>query len=419
MANFGIGVGAFMDGYMKGANFKEQQAENKSRRELRDLQVSTLKQEVADKQGYRDMSQQAATAATSARNADIDSHITMLPDQSGWKVGDKTYANEAEARTAASGQVDSFMDYYMKNSLPKMQEYWASQGQPEKAQALGKWMEDENVKKGARLWANAVRSFQLGDKEGFKSNLMKAYNQQGYFDDGMTADGIEDVVDDKGNLLGYQITFTDGNGKVTSQQFDSSDVAQMGLNALSPAEVFSHGFDQVKTAQTQQAAIAKENRERQWDVTKMGIQQQNTLAAQNNQSDLRRAEEAEKRATGGDSTKVREAQAIDNYLAGLGYDEEYRRSIAPRLLGIERQSQSPQDRLTSVITMLNNDYQFQRLSDAEKVKRAQDLIKAQDSALNEGQQRQSQPSGMSTAPVQSSGQGVPIWDNETNSIIYR
>lgn len=427
MANFGIGIGAFADGLLKGINTgrainqdKANAEENADRKRLRDLQFKQLEQEVGDKQQFRDTASAAAEGAATARQADIQK--AMTPTSNGtWKVGDKEYSSEAEATQAADGQVGSFMDYYMKTSVPKMQEHWAKTGQIDKAQALSTWMEDENVKKGAKAWAGAVRSFQTGDREGFKKNLMSAYNQQGYFDDGMEATGIEDKKNDKGQLTGYTIKFKGPDGKETSQDYEGDDVAKLALNALSPTQVLSYGMDQLKAASSARADLAKEGRGFQRDVAKLGIQQQNTLESQTNASQLRQAEEAEKLRTGAGSKKVVEANAIAAALKASGKDDKYIQLVYPQLLGVERGSKSETDRLDGYIaTMGKSDLDFAGLPASQQVARAREMMTAVDQSHQPEASTAEKPAGAAGAvsPVQS-GKGVPIWDSKTNTLIYR
>lgn len=428
MANFGIGVGAFMDGYMKGASFKQQMDDNKDKKRLRDMQFKQLEQDVTDKQDLRNSLRSSADAARTARNSDISGLINVgaQPSADGkttvptYTVGGQNYKTQEEATAAADKQVGSFMEYYMKNSVPKMQEHWMKTGEIDKAQALSKWMEDENVKKGAKAWAGAVRSFQVGDREGFKKNLMAAYNQQGYFDDGRTATKIDDVKNDKGQLTGYAITFRDASGKETTQNYDGEDVAKLGINALSPTEVLSYGMDQLKQANAARAAGAKEDRAFTRDVQKLGIQQQNTLEGQANQSQLRMAEEAEKRRTGGDSTKVRDANAIAGALKARGYDDKYISAIYPQLLGVERGSKSTTDRLDGYIdTMAKNDLDgtFKDLPVADQVKKAREVM-AEVDKVRGGETATPGSAPADATPVQS-GKGVPFWDSKTQTLIYR
>ncbi|QRE00580.1 hypothetical protein [Pseudomonas phage Itty13] len=407
--NFGIGVGAFMAGLNQG------------------VQAYDTIQKARDRKALRDIATQGTDAAKAAREADIGRSINVgSRSENGvtvptYEVGGQSYASEGDARAAAEKQVGSFMDYYAKSVLPKYQEHWMQTGDVEKAQALEKWMQDQNVQKGVKAWAGAVRAFQTGDREAFKKNLMAAYNQQGYFQDGMEAVSIDDVKDDKGNLLGYKIKFKDPKGKVTEQTYDGEDVARLGLNALSPAEVLSYGVDQLKQAQAARAELAKENRKFQRDIQGKSLDQAYRLEAQGNASNLRRAEEAEKLRTGAASTKVRDAEAVSAWLKSQGYSDDFIRAQAPRLVGIEAQQMSPQNRLNSILETLNKSLDFQDLSDDEKVRRAYDVMKMQDELLSKrGGSPGSAPSGApaAAAPVQS-GRGIPVWDNKTNSLIYR
>lgn len=408
MANFGIGLGAFMDGLNQG------------------ITVGERVRGVQDQNRMRRIASEGTDAARAAREADIGRSIKVgsaaSPDGQStvptYEVGGQSYGNEADARAAAEKQVGGFMDYYSKTVMPQYQEHWMKTGQLEKAQAAQAWMENENVQKGIKAWANAVRSFQTGDREGFKKNLMQAYNQQGYFDDGVTAESIEDVTNDKGQLLGYKIKFKDAKGKVTEQTFDGDDVARLGLNALSPAEVLSYGVDQLKQAQSARAELAKEDRKFQRDVTLKQLEQGNKLEAQGNASQLRRAEEAEKRAAGGDSTKVRDAQAIAAYLKQQGYSDDFIRAQAPRLVGLEAQQMSPQNRLNKIMETLNKSLDFQDLPDEEKVRRANEVMQLQDRMLSQRSGASQGGAPAAQAPVQS-GRGIPVWDSRTNSVIYR
>lgn len=431
-ANFGIGLGAFLNGAASGAQLmnqiqvaKDRRVDSADRKRLRDIQFRQLEQDATDKQELRDATRASADAARSARQADINGLINVgsAPSSDGsstvptYSVGGKSYASQEEATAAADKQVGSFMDYYMKTSVPKMQEHWLKTGQVDKAQALGKWMEDENVKKGAKAWAGAVRSFQTGDREGFKTNLMAAYNQAGYFDDGMTATKIDDVKNDKGQLTGYAITFRDASGKETTQNYDGDDVARLGLNALSPTEVLSYGMDQLKQANAARADLAKEGRGFQRDITKLGIQQQNTLEAQTNASQLRSAEEAEKQRAGGNSPKVRDANAIVGALKSRGYDDKYIDSIYPKLLGVERSSKSDTDRLDGYIAaMARNDLDFAEMPVSQQVQKAREMMAEVDKVPGGEQSPAGAPAA--STPVQS-GKGVPFWDSKTQKLIYR
>ena len=422
--NFGAGLGSFMSGAMQGYNFAEGAKQNKENQRMQRLKNDELEQGMADRQEGRGIMRQASADAGEMRKADIAKNIQVgAIDQGGttapsFKVGGKEFSSQAEAEKEAEKSVGSFMDYYMQTSAPKMMEHWTKTGEIDKAANFAKFMEDDNVKKGAKAWAGAVRSFHMGDSDGFKTNLMKAYNQQGYFDDGMTAEKIDDIKNDKGQLLGYAITFKDQQGNTTTQNYDGDDVARMGLQALAPDQVLSYGLDQLKQAQAAQASMAKEDRSFNRDLSKIQMQQGGTISAQNNKAALDSAAKAEERRNGGNSKKVLEAEGIANALRAQGKDDAYIKAIYPQLLGIERGSKSQNDRLDGYIaTMAKSDMAFAELSPSQQVEKAAQMMTEVDKARG-GASGQGADSP-AAAPVQSAGKGIPMRDSKTGQIIYR
>lgn len=425
MANLGLGLGSFMSGLAQGADIGSRIENAKQNRRLRGLQMDEMEQEYADKQNLRGIMRQAGSDASAQRQADIDKNITVGSAETGsmsvptYSVGNKQYASKDEADKAASKDVDSFLDYYMGTSAPKLMQHWAETGQMDKAMAFDKFAQDANARKGMKAWAGAVRSFQMGDREGFKDNLLKAYNQKGYFDDGYTASKIEDVKNDKGQLLGYAITFKDGDGNETTQNYDGDDVARLALQAMSPDQVLAYGMDQLKQKQALQANLAKEQRGLSNDLLKIGVQQDNALASQANQSGLRRAEEAEKIRLGGGNSKVTQANAVAGALRANGMPEADIRALYPQLLGVERASRSRQDRLDGYISTLSKaSMDFNDLPTADKVKQAQALMDSVDGAAKPQTPAQSGGAASAGNPVQS-GRGVPLIDTKTNQIFYQ
>ncbi|MBB76646.1 MAG: hypothetical protein CMJ75_19235 [Planctomycetaceae bacterium] len=417
MSNFGIGIGSFMDGFQRGANSYSQIQDARQQRKIRDQQFKMQEQELADQQQYREISEQAVNEAKQARQADIGKSIyrgspdspagPVVPD---YKVGNKSFANEADAQAEAEKSVGGFMDYYMKTAVPKLQEHWLATGQPEKAQIMGQWMEQEDVKKGMKAWAGAVRAFQVGDREAFKTNLMAAYNQSGYYDDGYEAIGIKDIEKD-GNLLGYAITFKGPDGKEFTQEFDGDDVGKMGLYALAPDKVLEYGLEQVQAGQEARAKMAEKKMDFDADIAK-----------ETHKSNLRTQEEQAKQQMNGGSDKVREARAIAEELRSLGYDDDFIRQSMPVALGVERRGQSAADRLSETLEGLRkNDttFKFSKLPPDEQVRQAQAVIEAQDRALRKQQQPAPSPGAQQPRPNVQSGGGIPIYDRSTGQTIYR
>lgn len=402
MANFGIGLGAFLNGVANGANVMSNIQDNMSKKEVRDMQVADLKQARDDKQSLRGIYTQGATDA--AANTD--------------------------------GQLDNVVNYFSQNVVPKVVQHYLSTGDVDKANALQKWGSDANVLQGAKFGAGMMRAAAMKDLDGVGKYMLKAYNQPGYFEDGNTATGYNVLKNDKGEPTGLEITLKGADGKESKHTFNSVDeVYKVAQTFGNPLTVFNTGMQAYQQQQQQaaktQAELAKEQREWNRDVTKLGLQQDQKLEAQNNESQLRRAEKAEERKNGGDSKKVQDAQAVAGFLKSQGYSDEYIRQNAPALVGIQNQSRSMSARIQDVIKMqTENSREFRKLTPDQQVQEARKFIdmidrNAQGATPTEGggmgltpQSGQTQQNAQQ--PAQTQGQGLtPFYDTRTNSIIYR
>ncbi len=402
MANFGIGLGEFIKGVANGAQVMSNIQDNWSKKEVRDMQVADLKQARDDKQALRGIYTQGATDA--AANTD--------------------------------GQLDNMVNYFSQNVVPKAVQHYLSTGDIDKANALQKWGSDANVLQGAKYGAGMMRAAAMKDLDGVGQYMLKAYNQPGYFEDGNTATGYNVLKNDKGEPTGLEITLKGADGKESKHTFNSVDeVFKVAETFGNPLTVFNTGMQayqqQRQQAAKTQAELAKEQREWNRDVTKMGLQQDQKLEAQNNESQLRRAEKAEERKNGGDSKKVQDAQAVAAFLKTQGYSDEYIRQNAPALVGIQNQSRSMAARIQDVIKLqTENSREFRKLTPDQQVQEARKFIdtidrNAQGATPTAGggmgltpQSGQTQQNAQQ--PAQTQGQGLtPFYDTRTNSIIYR
>lgn len=431
MANYGIGIGSFLNGFVGGANAMANIKDLTSRAKLRDAQVEDMEQERADKKQYRSILKQNTADATAARQQDIANQVTVGTDAAGnqtYSVGGQSYANQDAANAAAEKQVGGFLDYWKKTAGPKLQQYWTEQGDIEKAQNFDKWMEDANVQAGMRNWANMARSFQTGDRPGFLKHLNATLTQSGYYDGAVQPIEATEKTNDKGQLLGYTVKFRDkATGKESSQDFDSDDIQKLAVTGLSPSQIYSQGVEEMRAAQKARADAAKTTGERQWEMNKLGVQQQNTLEAQNNASQLRTAEKAEERRLGiTDASKdpLAKAKATSQWLKSQGYSDEYIAKNAPAMVGIQNQNKPRSSRIEDYIKLqTENDRNFGKLSLSQKIDQANKFIDSVDAASNGNI---AQPSSV---PVQSQqttqqGQTMPqgrrlFWDNSTQKMIER
>lgn len=387
MSNFGIGLGSFMSGFTQGAGAAQQIKRGQQQEKLTDMQIKNLEDQQAANQGAKDISTQGVKDATA--NTD--------------------------------GQIDNVMGYYMQNVAPKLQQHWLANGEVDKANAFGKWIQDTNVQQGMRYGAGMIRAAQLGDPEGVMNNMVKLYNQPGYFDDGQSAVKAELRRDDKGNAAGMDITLrNDRTGEETTHTFNSMDeVYKLAQQFGSPDQVFKFGMEQLQAGQKATADAAKEKRD--WDrkLTEKEIDQGYKLEGQTNESQLRRAEKAEEARNGTGNRKITDAKATIAFLKENGASDEYIKSNMAGILGIENRSRPVSSRIDDYIKMrTDSDRRFSKMSLDDQIKEAQSYIAAVDRQTGDtGDQGLGVP--QQGAQLQNSGSGVLFLDTKTGKIISR
>ena len=289
-SNFGIGVGAFMEGMNSG------------------ITAGKRIREVVDENKARDITSQAAASAQAKRQADIGKGVkeVLVESDAGpgraFEVDGRQYSDKDTAMAQAEKKVGALQDYYFSEAMPKLQQHYMDIGQPDKAFSIGKAIEDQEFQKGAKSWAKATAAFMSGDEKGFLKNYVEAYNNRGYDDDGMTAKGIEPVKDKSGNTLGYKVTLADRDGKETVQEFTGADIGRQSLMYMAPAEVLKRNLSMFDAAQSAQAEIAKEERKFSRDVKLEGMKQGYGIQRDNNKSLLNTAEKAAELRMGTNNT---------------------------------------------------------------------------------------------------------------------
>lgn len=387
MANFGIGLGSFLSGVAQGADAYANIQNARSRQKLTDMQVSNLEKEQQSKQGAVDLAAQGA--------------------------------DEAKANT--DGKIDNVMNYYMQNTAPKLQQYWLSQGDMDKANAFGKWIQDSNVQQGMKYGAGMIQGAQQGNPELVMDNMVKLYNQPGYFEDGFSAVKADVRRDKDGNASGWDITLKNNKtGKETTHSFNSmDDIYKTAMQFGDPKNVFEYGMQQLKAGQDAQVAIAKEDRALKVDDYKAARDQNYKLEGQNNESQLRQAEKRAEGTTG--NKKVQDAQAAEDYLRSRGVPNEQIRALAPALIGVQNQSAPLSKRVDDYIKTRGEDFtdkEWKKLSPQEQTKQALDAIQMRDRLINENQ-GMGLPGQQQSQPQQQGGSGLMFLDTRTGQIINR
>lgn len=289
-SNFGIGVGAFMEGMNSGITAGQR---------IREIRDNNKARDITAKAGETARAKRQADIGMGIKRGAVDSAQGPVPT---YEVGGRQFNDEQSALAESEKKVGSLQDYYFKEVMPQLQQHYMDIGQPDKSFAIGKSIEDEQFQKGAKSWAKATAAFMSGDEKGFLKNYVEAYNNRGYDDDGMTAKGMEPIKDKSGNTLGYKVTLADRDGKETVQEFTGADIGRQSLMYMAPAEVLERNLSMFDAAQSAQAEIAKEERKFSRDVKLEGMKQGYGIQRDNNKSLLNTAEKAAELRMGTNNT---------------------------------------------------------------------------------------------------------------------
>lgn len=331
-ANFGIGLGAFSQGFMGGVNQGTQLRALKDQGDIRRL----AKQGIATAKGDRE----AAIDGRIERTG-LDGRDDFMGEvTTGYKVDGKDFNNPQQARVQAERGQGSVMDYFMRDAAPKIGETFLAQGNIEKAEAWNQWISDSQTRRGMEHWASALRAAQMGDNKGFVDAITQAYNSPGYADDGLSVKSHR--INDGGSIT---IIF-ERDGEEFEQTFENTeDLQQMAIGLLSPNNAF-----EITRAQAQSAAEARAKAALEDKKFQQG------LAQDTHRQNLRDRSDANKEGR-------KQQQAITT-LRAWGFTQDEIRDLIPRILGISdtRAQISETDLRVKVMeTLSRNNPRFSRM----------------------------------------------------------
>lgn len=339
MANFAIGLGAFVDGFDKGWGIgdKIQNAyyTGKRRGALREAGEGydkAISDNVLEQAGQADPNQPF----------DVDT-----------------------ANQKARDVVGEYTDFVYKRAVPKIIETYMQQGDLEKAEAFTKWSQDRKEQDLTKQAGRAINAWMAGqssnDYTRFGEEAMKALKMGDY---GVKPVGFEIVRN--GDNMGIEFEVED-NGKKFKQRFDTMQAAAEFLTgALNPVS-------RVQWLQSQIESASKFNQ----DIAKKEIEARIGLGKDVALEDVRQGNRLQLAAA---NSKVNSgAQAKANMLLGAGYSQEQVNRWMPQILGIrddERQRMSSDDVLKFAYDTLGKDFDYQDAPPDVKQKMVDDFVKA-------------------------------------------
>lgn len=266
MVGFSVGLGSFAQGMNQG------------------MQLAENVQSALDKRKVRGIMKEGTAEANAAREADIGAAIQVTPntgDPLPFKVGDQSFGTKDEARSAASQQVGSVMDFYRTKTVPKLIQGYIELGQPEKAQQLQTWMENEESNGITKDWARAARMALLGDNKSAMRGFGKLYERlepgakyvgmeemtEPIYDEETGKDGKVTKKQVGTRPTGVRLKLKSADGEDVSHDFSGTeDLFQTAMLTLSPDKFVGRAFAEADNYRAARAETTKDARKFSQDV---------------------------------------------------------------------------------------------------------------------------------------------------------
>ena len=332
MANYGIGIGSFMDGFTKGAAFsrtikrdderdqwdredhetakadrvrriqredqRDQWASQDRDIEAQDRQRRTKREDTTDahteeqRKWARDDRAADAPIKDAERRTKIDQYkdqeeirgagqeaatgyradrarSIIRNDDGNYTVDGKKAASADEANRIFEQNHGTLMDRIYTDLIPRQQQAYIQQGDFAKAQALDRWVKDERVRKGIETAGRIEGAFQAGDWDGVNKHFNTLMNNPAYADTSGYDVKTEPIIKD-GRTTGIKATIVNkATGDETVTNY--TDLGQLHsalMGQINPVSVFETNTERLKTASQAQAKIA-ENKNKTADAIEL------------------------------------------------------------------------------------------------------------------------------------------------------
>lgn len=452
--SFGIGLGAFAEGLTRGIGTGMSIKDARLNRELKKRQLDMQEQQMGFQRQQFGETQRMNNARIEGLGIANDRNRLQFKGER--QAYDDTQATRGvfrqgieEAKKNTDGSPAAVNRYFANEYGPKVSQHFMEIGQPDTAEKWNSWVKDKNVQKAQAFGGQMLNAMEAGDWDGVGKYFGLAYNSHGYYPNGITFTGLQYDRDDAGDVTGATLSFrNDETGEESTTRINSKrDLMGLIEAAADPLKVFeqTQQLEQAKAEQAvkTQAEIDKENRDHAWDAQKAGIDQQNKLEAQGNQSMLNDAEAAAKARRAAENPTLDNKVAQDTaakvaILKQYGYSDDDIAKLVPNLLDISDGKPMNQRVEALVKTLSANDLGgsdgFSRKTPEEQAKIAYDMIQAIDSVSGQppasssqtGQPPAQQSAGPGLTPP-SAGQGaakggrvsagIPFYDPKTGKVV--
>lgn len=278
-----------------------------------------------------------------------------------------SFADAEKQKKGAEKNAPTVDDFYMRDVVPKIRETYLAQGNAQGADAWDKWTQDKQAQAGMKSWTQALRSAQVGDFKGYADNMVKAYNTEGYYSDGLHAEGYDLVKDKDGNTTGLTLKM---KNKDTGEQFAQTihgqdDMIQAGIGLLEPANAFKVTMARADAATAAQAKAGLEQTKFQNNLVRDDRKAMNQATVSSQLEDQRAGNAMDRLKTGKQLDVQSAGAALNNKVEVLkkaGYDEKFIKDALPQILGIGQYKKpaDPQETRRMLFQARLSDFNFTR-----------------------------------------------------------
>lgn len=354
------------------------------------------------------------TAAQSTASTPPTPAAPELP-QMPFSVGARGFKTREDAAKFAEAKVPSVSDYVTRSVAPKLQEFYVANGELDKAEQLGTYIESKRGKEAVKSFGTAMQKLMFtNDVDGGVKALGEYYNK--FIDDGVDFTGGKIGEDGRVNIT----VKNRDSGKESVMPMTKAELVRLGM-AHDPTQLFKMGLAQVEKQEAAQAEIAKESRGEARDIRKEGRGEARDIAKDKRTQNAKIEEktldaELDAAKPGETGKKIRDLrkslswsdERISHY---IDKDGEFKKTTNPT----ERRALVASD-------LMKNDMSFPRDKPEvkeEKVKSMMELIYGKAPTATPSSAAPATPAAGGLSKSSGKGKGVPWYNPQTKQIEYR
>lgn len=407
MANFGIGIGAFADGLVRGMNLgkqikqvrKENAADEAREKAFEDAQKernAALEAETNRLMGIGEPPTQAGGQAPVAQPVDAGGGIAQ-PEQP-----QQPAISREEARKKAEENLGDGSDDVYRIVSNRMRDHYLKSGDIELADKWEKYAETRDARRQMRHFGNALKAASVGNHDGFIKNIRPVLEDN--YGKGFEIRSATPVKTKDGTVTGYNFEILNTRtGEVTQNSMSIDDLYQVGLTMGSPEQGFNRWLASQQQREEARSKAAAE-------AGKIQMQTAKEIAVEREKSRLRDQE------IGPLGKKIR-----DMRVAGIPDDVIQRVVTSETISDAYKKGASPQEAKRLIVQEMMGKYVDFR---GNPTKTPQEISAMADevvkSIYGDEAARPAAPAPQETAASPGpAARGLPILDQKTGKLIYR